>query len=82
MLGHIYDLASFCGFQISNFVLGIPPTPTVMCHPANKEPFLNQLAHIIISYWFIIGTAPPVRDFMCIHVNTRILPVVTSFEPV
>ena len=27
-----------------------------------------------MSYWFIIGTAPPVRVFMCIHVNTRALP--------
>ena len=35
-----------------------------------------------ISYWFIIGTAPLVRVFMCIHVNTRFLPVVTSFEQV
>ena len=35
-----------------------------------------------VSYWFIIGTAPPVCVFMCIHVNTRVLPVVTSFERV
>ena len=27
-----------------------------------------------MSYWFIIGTTPPVRVFMCIHVNTRVLP--------
>ena len=33
-----------------------------------------------VSYWVIIGTAPPVRVFMCIHVNTCVLPVVTSFE--
>ena len=34
------------------------------------------------SYWFIIGTAPPVHVFVCIHVNTHVLPVVTSFERV
>ena len=28
-----------------------------------------------MSYWFIIGTAPPVRVFMCIHMNTHVLPV-------
>jgi len=33
-----------------------------------------------VSYWFIIGTALPVRVFMCIHVNTRVLSVVTGFE--
>ena len=33
-----------------------------------------------VSNWFIIGTAPPVWVFMCIHVNTYVLPVVTSFE--
>jgi hypothetical protein len=35
-----------------------------------------------VSYWFIIGTAPPVCVFMCIHVNTHVLPVVTNFERV
>ena len=45
--------------------------------PANKEPFLNQLARVILIH--IIGTAPPVGVFMCIHVNTCVLPVVTSF---
>ena len=35
-----------------------------------------------VSYWFLIGTAPPVHVFMCIHGNTRVLPVVTSFERV
>ena len=35
-----------------------------------------------VSYWLIIGTAPPVCVFMCIHVNTRVLSVVTSFEQV
>ena len=35
-----------------------------------------------VSYWFIIGTAPPVCVFMCIHENTRVLLVVTSFERV
>ena len=35
-----------------------------------------------MSYWFIIGTAPPVPVFMCIHVNTHALPVVKSFEQV
>ena len=33
-----------------------------------------------MSCWFIIGTAPPVHVFMCIHMNTRVLSVVTSFE--
>ena len=33
-----------------------------------------------VSYWFVIGTAPPVSVFMCIHVNTRVLPVVTSLN--
>ena len=37
---------------------------------------------IYMSYWFIIGTAPPVHVFMWIHVNTRVLPVVTSLERV
>ena len=35
-----------------------------------------------VSYWFIIGTSPPVRVFMCIHVNTHVLPVVTSLTQV
>ena len=35
-----------------------------------------------MSHWFIIGTAPPVGVFMCIHVNTRVLHVVMSFERV
>ena len=35
-----------------------------------------------MSYWFIIGTAPPVCVFMCIHVNTRVLPVFMNFERV
>ena len=34
-----------------------------------------------VSYWFIIGTTP-VHVFMCIHMNTCVLPVVTSFERV
>ena len=48
--------------------------------PANKEPILKTSWHV--SYWFIIGTAPPVQVFMCIHVNTRVLPVVTSLTRV
>ena len=32
------------------------------------------------TYWFIIGTTPPIRVFMCIHMNTSVLPVVPSFE--
>jgi len=35
-----------------------------------------------MSYCFIIGTAPPVCVFMCIHVNTHVLPVVTSLTRV
>ena len=33
-----------------------------------------------VSYWFIIGTAPPVQVFMCIHMNTHVLPVVMSLN--
>ena len=35
-----------------------------------------------MSYWFIIGTTPPARVFLCIQVNTRVLSFVTSFERV
>ena len=35
-----------------------------------------------MSSRFIIDTTPPIRVFMCIHVNTCVLPVVTSFERV
>ena len=45
-------------------------------YPANKEPFLNQLARV--DHLFIIGITPPVGVFMCIHVNTHVLPVVRS----
>ena len=40
--------------------------------PANKEPFLNQLAGVILVHNWYRSTS------MCFHVNTHVLPVVTS----
>ena len=33
-----------------------------------------------MSYWFIIGTAPPVRVFMCIHVFCLLSQVLNEFD--
>jgi hypothetical protein len=44
--------------------------------PAYKEPFLNQLARVILVHNWYRSTS------MCIQVNTRVLPVVTNFERV
>ena len=42
--------------------------------PANKEPFLNQLACVILVHNWYCSTST------CFHMNTHVLPVVTSFE--
>ena len=44
--------------------------------PANKEPFLNQLARVILVHNWYRSTS------MCFHVYSRVLPVVTNFERV
>ena len=51
-----------------------------ICHRFGFGAVLIDTRHM--SYWFIIVIAPPVPVFMCIHVNTRVLPVVTSCEQV
>ena len=49
LFGHIYNLASFYGFQMSNFVLGMPPTPTVACHISVKKNSAATWCHLCFT---------------------------------
>ena len=50
-------------------------------HNANAQQTRNHFwTSWHVSYWFIIGTAPPVRVFVCIHVNTCVLPLSWFFN--
>ena len=50
-------------------------------HNANAQQTRNHFwTSWHVSYWFIIGTAPPVRVFVCIHVNTCVLPLSWIFN--
>ena len=48
-----------------------------VCVPANKEPFLNQLVLVILVHnWYQSNST----CFLVYSLNTRVLPVVMSFE--
>ena len=48
----------------------------IYIYPTNKEPFLNQLACVIVVHNWYRSTST------CFHVNTHVLPIVMSFERV